>query len=130
MPTIHFEGASDDLVEVAGPCFYNGKVWPEGEEWGAWADHDLAKKIVLVDEHNNVRMRVYALYTDVACWTFAPGMVEEDQPLPDWPIRIVSGSLHGYGLALEVDVPEGVYAMTREDYDERNDQLAALGAHI
>ena len=122
MPTIRFEGASDDLIEVAGPCFYEGKIHPEGEEWSVRVSHDLAAKIVLCDQEGAVQMRVFALYADGGCWTFAVGLSEEGKALPDWPVRIGQGRLNEYTLALEVDVPEGVHAILLVDWEEREAQ--------
>lgn len=133
MPTIHFEGASDDIVTVAGPCYYKGKVHTDGEEWSAYAEHLLAKRIVLVDGEGVILLRVYAIYD--GCWTFAVGMVDEDVLLPDWPIRVLPGAENAaYSIALEIDVPDGVYAITVEDWEEREAQRRRLaesyGANI
>lgn len=126
--TIAFEGSSDDLIEVCGPCFYDGKVNETGEEWSAYSSQDECVLTSVLTDGTSALMHVYALYTDAGCWTFAPGMTGEDTPLPEWPMRFLPSSRGtGYSLRFEVDVPDGVFAMTLDDWKERQAQRETEG---
>ena len=57
-------------------------------------------------------MRVRALYD--GCWSFAVGQIDEDFPLPDWPIRIRQSDRVVYSVLLEVDLPDDRAVVTRE----------------
>lgn len=41
------------------------------------------------------------------CWVVGVQQLEEDAPLPDWPMRFETAS-NGYSPALVIDAPEGV----------------------
>jgi len=90
MQTAKFYGASDDLIEVEG---IKG-----GNEFNVIADGPHMASFNL-----GGKMRVHAIYD--GCWSFAPAMVDESIPLPDWPIRVKQ---EGYTTVLEIDVPDDV----------------------
>lgn len=129
MQTAVFYGASDDLVEVEG---IKG-----GDEFGAYGQEDVFNAVfsLVVDakelntpEYGKVirpeqpRLHVYASYspkiTSNGCWVFGVGKVDEDQPFPDWPIRIVDRKEHGtaHSVQLEIDCPDDV-SVVRVDKD-------------
>jgi hypothetical protein len=89
-----FYGASDDLIEVKGV---------KGEdEFGAYNGDDLIHGVFNLGG----KMRIYAIYD--GCWMFAVGQVDEEIPLPDWPIRIVQSRKVPYSVELQIDVPDDV----------------------
>lgn len=108
MSEITFTGASDDLVEISGapgadevdPHRIDGEwnvlAWQSGEgHWsGAW-------DIVAGTE----RLRVHAIYDGT--WSFAPGLVSEDDELPSWEVRVSPSEECGYSVKLTVVAPEG-----------------------
>lgn len=95
MQTAVFYGASDDLIEVEGV--------KGGDEFGAYRSDGSRY-------HGSFNlgglMRVHAIYD--GCWSFAVGQVDEDIPLPDWPVRVRWPGGRGYSTRLEVDVPDDV----------------------
>lgn len=90
-----FYGASDDLIEVEGV--------KGADEFSAWTkdDDDVAGVF-------NVggKLRVRAIYD--GCWSFSVGQVDEDIPLPDWPIRVRQSASVPYSVALEIECPDDV----------------------
>lgn len=94
-------GASDDLVEVAG-CEgadeFNSDDW-----WGALAAPDGSA------------MLIHASYdggTDGSCWQIGVSQVNEESPLPGWPVTITQAPAMnpdnpGYSPLLSIDAPEG-----------------------
>lgn len=114
MPTITVHGASDDLIEVGGPCWYNGIVWADGNELSAngW-DKMLAATLYVVDDSGNPQAVVRSIYDGT--WSFAIGMVDEDRAWPDFPVRVVKSDVCPYSMALEIEVPEGHYLIHEGD---------------
>lgn len=92
MKTFSIYGASDDLVETAGV--------PGCDEFNIISDDVLVGTFVL-----GGKMRIRALYD--GCWSFSVGQVDEEIPLPDWPIRIKQHE-RGYSTEMEIDVPDDV----------------------
>lgn len=90
MKTAKFYGASDDLIEVEG---IRG-----ADEFNVYGDGPHMARFNL-----GGMMRIHAIYD--GCWSFAVGMVDEEIPLPDWPVRLTS---EGYSMVLEIDVPDTV----------------------
>lgn len=95
---ISIYGASDDLVEVQG-CegadefdTYNTNPSPV-----AWRG-DLRAP-------DGQAMRVEALYDDV--WRLAFGQVDEDTPLPEWPLTLRQHPEIPYSVLAVIDAPEG-----------------------
>lgn len=88
MTTLNFYGASDDL-------FYAGPVGKEDEFYAPYS--------VMVAGDGG-QMVVIADYTDKGVWSIAIAPVDEDIPLPDWPMRV---QLHegGYSTQLFIDAP-------------------------
>lgn len=93
--TVRFYGASDDLVEIEGiegADEFNvgdGRIWQAG----------------FVIESRPFKMLVSALYGPGGVWSFAPGMVDDGDPLPPWPMRIGQCQDPLYSTTLEIDVP-------------------------
>ena len=97
MQTAIFRGHSDDLIYVTGikgadefslsPISESDKV-------------DVSQPFVI-----GGKMKIYAIYD--TCWHFSIGPVDQDIPIPDWPVR---HRLHkqGYSVQLEIDVPDNV----------------------
>lgn len=50
-------------------------------------------------------MRIRALYD--GCWSFAVGQVDEDIPLPGWPVAVEQYE-SGYSTLLRIQTPEKV----------------------
>lgn len=94
MKTFTIYGASDDLIEIGGV--------PGADEFYA---QQLRGCPVMGSFVLGGKMRVRAIYD--GCWSFAVGQVDEDIPLPEWPIR-VSQHERGYSTLLEIDVPDDV----------------------
>ncbi|WP_166344978.1 hypothetical protein [Phytoactinopolyspora limicola] len=96
--TILIYGASDDLVEVQG-C--RGAEEFSHYDQGPWRADLIAP--------NGEQMRVHVLFD--GCWHVAVGQVDEDVPLPQWPLRFEQGQRGdgspGYSVVLCVDAPDG-----------------------
>jgi hypothetical protein len=95
MQTAIFEGGSDDLIEIEGV--------KGGDEFGA-----LSKDEEFIAGTFNLggKLRIRALYD--GCWSFSVGQVDEDIPLPNWPIRVEQSPRTPYSVRLVVECPDDV----------------------
>ena len=102
--TLKFYGASDDLFEVEGAireeiyCYHKPGIYhlksAEGE------------------------VLVMATYTEEGCWAIGLCQIEEDAPVPSWPVTY---SMHerGYSVQLTMEVPDDTQlVMENEDDDD------------
>lgn len=95
MKTIKFEGSSDDTF---------GAYWKGGD-----VDHDDCAKgsmRIIKVESGDQRLLVAGIFAplDVSgCWAVGILQVEEDDKLPDWPMR---WSFANYSPVLEIDTPD------------------------
>jgi len=128
MSEITFYGSSDDLVEVRGPVWREGKLYPDGEEFdvgtaGIGNSASIRAEFLLMDsEHKVANMLIYAIYD--GCWSFAVSIAEEERPIPPWPVAL--SNEHSYSVALAVTVPDGVFAILKEDASEEMAAVAML----
>lgn len=123
-------GGSDDLIEVEeGPVLTaEGRVVTGGEEFGAYAHgryrgRMIVGKLLADEEGSGGRSIVYpgvtgarvvplavvhALYGPAGCWSFAFGLWDEEDGLPDgfdaWGVRVVG--CRGHSTVLEVVAPD------------------------
>lgn len=97
---IKIYGAGDDLIAVGGCKGAN--------EFSSYADGRLMWRGDLIAP-NNGQMRIYGIYD--GCWHFSIGQVDEDVPLPSWPVQISqqerSGGRPSRSTLVEIDAPEG-----------------------
>lgn len=91
MKTFSMYGASDDLIEASG--VRGAKEFYSLEDGTYHGSFNLGGK-----------MRIHAIYD--GCWSFAVGQIDEEIPLPDWPIRIGRTPECAYSTLLEIDVPD------------------------
>lgn len=104
MKRLRFYGASDDLFECDGDlreeinCYDKGAIYHLKSTQG--------------------EMIVYGIYapkgTPGASWVVGVALVDEGIPLPDWPMRLVTGEPSGYpnpqpySPMLLIDAPDDV----------------------
>lgn len=109
---IAVSGASDDLVEVTGPCYDMGRESNSGE----FCDCNIGtgvrqppKKFALVDADRKPIAAVYALYD--GAWSFAlSGIMDDngDAPLPEGMTAITRQSEETpYSTELVITAPAG-----------------------
>jgi len=90
MTTLKFEGSSDDTFG----CYWNG-----GD-----VDHDDCANLSVRTIHvkaGGQRMAVTGVYGQECMWSIGIGPIEDDEPMPDWPMR---WRFEGYSSILEIDV--------------------------
>jgi hypothetical protein len=104
MQTATFYGSSDDLIEVSGIKGAK-EFYADGTD-----DSRIAGAFNL-----GGKMRVYAIYD--GCWSFAVGQVDDEIPLPNWPIRVYQSAENTYSMELAIDVPDDVKL-----FRERNEE--------
>lgn len=92
---IKIYGASNDLINVEG-C-------KGADQFSSYADGRLMWRGDLVAP-NNGQMRIYGIYD--GCWHFSIGQVDEDVPLPSWPV-LISQHERGRSTLVEINAPEG-----------------------
>lgn len=93
---IRIYGASDNLIEVEGcegadefNTYEHGPVM-----WGG----DLRAP-------DGEQMRAHVVFD--GCWSVALGQVDEDKPLPAWPVTIAQHRSLPYSVMAVIDAPEG-----------------------
>jgi len=103
-----FRGHSDDIVcpEVDGAAVDEFYVRSHGPIDYALFEVSSGGGKLLVD----------AIYGRGATWRFAVAPVEEDEPLPPWPVAV---SMRGYSAALSLTLPE--LPRIRQLYPEQED---------
>lgn len=95
--TLKFYGASDDLFEV------EGTIGGEPDEIGCY-DETAAVKVA--NEHGGLFVVAhYAPKNLAACWSIGLMQLDEDVPLPNWPMKWSTGG-RGYSVLLEIEVPD------------------------
>jgi hypothetical protein len=99
MQTATFYGSSDDLIEIGGV--------KGADEFNIIEDGPYIATFNL-----GGKMRIHCLYD--GCWSFAVGQVDEEIPLPDWPVRVKQSGENGYSTQLEIDVPDDVKVFQEE----------------
>lgn len=103
--TLRIYGASDDLIEIES-------AFGVREEFSAQPLGGTgAGSFTVTSSDGSVGLRVHAIYDGY--WAFAPGgnwQLGEDEPAPDWPVRVSFGTQNApvYSMVLEIDVPVDV----------------------
>jgi hypothetical protein len=99
--TLVFYGASDDLFEV------EGSRGDEPDEIGCFGHIPVVKVVTPAGEG----MIVLGVYNSddlpvayPACWAIGVAPLDEDVPIPAWPISIALGG-RGYSAALTLTAP-------------------------
>lgn len=85
-------GASDDLIEV--------EDIKGADEFGAYGSEPIRDEFIVAGSGG--QLRLIAIYD--GCWSFAIAPVDEDVPIPNWPVRVSLGE-RGYSTLLEIDTP-------------------------
>jgi hypothetical protein len=91
---ISIYGASDDLVEIRGP--------------GVEDELDAANGnalLTVASESTGEAMHVVVRLEKTGCWTASPLQMDEEQPLPTWPMRIRQCPECSYAAELVLTVP-------------------------
>lgn len=103
MRTLKFYGCSDDLFEI------EGTKRGEPDEIG-----EGAVEVV----YGDAGVRVWAIYAhgETATWMIGIEPLDEDIPIPDWPIRMSLGG-RGYSAEIAMDVPDGATVRQVGDND-------------
>jgi hypothetical protein len=102
--TIKIHGQSDDLIEVDGKGV--GEVY---------ADNGQFEKALNIGG----QMRVFAMYgRHGSTWRFAVSQIDEEMPLPDWPVRIVQCPDVAYSTQVEIDAPDNAVVFV-----EKNEEI-------
>lgn len=95
-----FAGASDDLIEITGP--------DGADEFNVHGPGQIMWSADVVDPDGSPVIRVLVLLLDDnGCWHVAAGQVDEDTPMPDWPISIRQDPTCSYAAELQIDAPDG-----------------------
>jgi hypothetical protein len=100
--TLQFYGASDDLFEI------EGTIPGEPDEIDCWLGNKGVNAAVEIRDENGHGLRVTAMYAAFeAVWNIGVEPLDEDVPIPDWPMKI-SLSDRGYSTLLAMEVPDTV----------------------
>lgn len=90
-------GASDDLIEVEG-CL-------GADEFNSYEHGPVMWRGDLIAPGGVEAMRVHAVFD--GCWSVAVGQVDEDVPLPSWPVTVRQHRSIPYSTVVEVAAPDG-----------------------
>lgn len=100
MRTLKFYGVSDDLFECEGT---------KGSEPDEIGCYDRQVHLLLQNEHGG--LIVVGEYSPAlnGCWMVGVTQRDEDDPIPDWPMKFTSGEpSRGYSVVLTIEVPDSV----------------------
>lgn len=91
-----FYGASDDLFEI------------EGSKAGEPDEIDPSSAVkIMAGDIGLIVVATYAPANAVGCWAIGICQIEEDQPLPDWPMKFTTGAPSlGYSVVLTIEAPD------------------------
>lgn len=98
---LQFYGASDDLFEMDSSL--------KGEE------NEFSPNEAVILDGEEEGMVVFAQYSPGrnACWGIGISQIEDDAPLPNWPMKFKTGKpSRGYSVVFEVEVPDNVVIRT------------------
>lgn len=112
MTTIKFYGGNDDLIEVEGPVVDPFDGMSDTGEFCSERSNpgpvDFKETLLIVDAEGSPKVKVYAFFD--GCWTFAPSMIDEENPIPPhWKFIIKSSLDCGYSIELLAEVDDGCY---------------------
>jgi len=91
MTKLVFYGSSDDL-------FYAGPVDDQDEFYSPFA-------LIVVADGGQLVVQAHYAATGAAVWAISVAPVDEDIPIPDWPMRFTLAE-RGYSAQLEIEVPD------------------------
>ncbi len=98
MTTVKFEGYSDDTF---------GCYWKKADGRSDDVDDDDCAQLTVRTMHvkaGDKRMAVTGVYGQECMWSVGIAPIEDDEPMPDWPMR---WRFEGYSTVLEIDLPDG-----------------------
>jgi len=93
--TLTIYGHSDDLVEFEGAI---------RQEFDCY-DTPWTGKLIAPDGDG---LLINALYGKNGTWMIGAGPLDEDQPMPAWPMTLANSADCRYSAALTLEVPDGV----------------------
>lgn len=102
---IRIYGASDDLVEVEGAT---------REEFSAYGDD---RWLGVLASPSGEQLLLTAEYTGRGTWAIGVAPVDEDIPMPSWPISVGQAMENRYSAMLTITVPDGVTLTDTRDRD-------------
>ncbi len=112
MKTLTVYGASDDLIEADGI--------PGADEF-YWRQSGTNTLILVQDRKPKLYIHCFYGYKNItACWCFAVSPIDEDEPLPDWDIRITRSPIKAYSALLTMTVPDDVSMILHNDTTEND----------
>jgi hypothetical protein len=93
--TLRFEGASDDTFG-----------WQQDEYDNCASGRPIVWEVRTPD---GAGLHVWGIYgadapVRIACWTVGVQQLNEDVPMPDWPVRLETAT-NGYSPVLVIEVP-------------------------
>lgn len=92
--TLTFYGASDDLFEI------DGTTGDEPDEIGCFG-----KAVTIEIRQQDRGLIVAGMYTGRGVWAMGIAPIDDDQPMPDWPM---SWAFEGYTAKLTIQAPDHV----------------------
>lgn len=109
-------GASDDLIEVEGCDGAN--------EFNSHERGPVMWRGDLIAPGGLEAVRVHAVFD--GCWSVAVGQVDEDVPLPEWPVAVRQHPSLPYSAAVVIDAPAGTRLDNVWPSDDEQDEARSL----
>lgn len=95
--TLKFYGVSDDLFEV------------EGHRKGEPDEISPSQCVKVANDHGGLVVSAHYAPGNAGCWAIGISQLDEDEPLPDWPMTFTTGKpSRGYSVVLNIEVPDSV----------------------
>ncbi len=95
---LRFSGSSDDNFEIEGAL---------RDEISKFDHHGLQFKLSS-SEGQLLVVGIYGESAPGAVWTVGIAPVEEDVPIPEWPVKVRLAE-NGYSTELEIEVPDDTF---------------------
>lgn len=96
MRTLRFTGYGDDTF---------GEYGVTGQDYDNCATCKPIQCLISAGNEHLLVVGQYATTHKDGCWVIGVSMECEDEPIPNWPVRVMNGDCP-YSPTLEIDVPE------------------------
>lgn len=74
------------------------------------------KMVSVIIQNEHAGLRVFGYYVDPGVWMIGIAQRDEDDPIPDWPIKYTTHKM-GYSAYVEIEAPDSVIVSKDQECD-------------